>query len=272
MTDNRRLWKLAAANLVIGVAAAALSSLQLPGPLGLASLIPPFGLRDLPIVPLLASALCQAVLLVLWATSSGASPWGRLAGLVAGAAYLEGLIAVRVGREFMGLSAFTIAATTAALLVARALGVRLAHRDGPGLGDRAAGGGLRFSIRSLMVLTAAVAVLTAGARALNDTPVRFFLLTAVWAACFVAVGLVALRAALGDGRPDRRAVALVILSPALGAFFAVAAQAHHAGWVYIILVMLLHSAMLLGSLLVVRSCGYRLARRSMPTPWQPSPA
>jgi len=190
MTGDRRLWRLAAVNFVIGVVAAALSFLQLPGPLGLASLIPPFELRDSTIVLLFASALCQAVLLALWAASSGASPLGRLTGLVAGAAYLEGLIAARVGWEFFGLGRVTIAVTTAALLVLRSLGLNVARMGEPGSGDGAEG--LRFSIRSLMLLTAAVAVLSAGARALHDTPRGFLLMAAIWAVCFVAVGLVAL--------------------------------------------------------------------------------
>jgi hypothetical protein len=60
-----------------------------------------------------------------------------------------------------------------------------------------------------------------------------------------------------------------VLSPVLGAFFAFAAQAHQAGWVYVILIMLLFPATLLGSLLVVRSCGHRLVRQEVPSTGQP---
>ncbi len=52
----------------------------------------------------------------------------------------------------------------------------------------------------------------------------------------------------------------------LGAFFAAAVHAHSAGWVYILLTMLLYSAALLGSLAVVRSCGYRLDSSSETSP------
>jgi hypothetical protein len=113
-----------------------------------------------------------------------------------------------------------------------------------------------------MLFTAAVALLSAGARALRETPHRIISLTTVWALCFVAVGLVALWAALGNARPLRRGPVVFALSPVLGVFFAFAAGAHRAGWFYIILTMLLFPAFLLGSLLVVRSCGYRIVRRA----------
>jgi hypothetical protein len=88
------------------------------------------------------------------------------------------------------------------------------------------------------------------------------LLMSVWALCFVAVGLAAFWATLGNGRPLGRGTVVLVLSPLLGAFFAFAANAQPHGWAYIILTMLLYAALLLGSLLAVRSCGYRLLRRA----------
>ena len=257
---DRRLGRLAAANILIGLIAVGLSFVPLGDLFGWSSLLPPSGLRDLPIVPLLASVLCQAELLSLWATFSRMPPGVRLAGVIAGAASLEGLLAAKVRAEFVGLGAVTVGVTTTALLLIRALGVRLTRRADPHQTDPNGTLGLRFSIRSLMILTAVVAVLSAGSRALLDAPVRFFLMAALWGICCVAVGLVALWTTLGDGSPTRRAVPLFALSATLGAFFAAAAQAHQAGWFYIILIMLLDSAALLGSLLVVRSAGYRLSR------------
>lgn len=55
--------------------------------------------------------------------------------------------------------------------------------------------------------------------------------------------------------------AVFAISPVLAAFFAFAVRAHSAGSVLITLTMLLYSALLLASLVVVRSCGYRLVRR-----------
>jgi hypothetical protein len=264
VTSDRRLRNVVVGNLILGVVVALLAPIPLSDPFGLVQLLPPFGLRDILVVPLFASVLCQAVLLALWLASSRVSPWRRLAGLVAGAAYLEILFPPVLRQQFFGISTITIAVTTATLLVVRALGVRLARQDDPGQLAPAETEGLRFSIRGLMLFTAAVALLSAGARVLQESPKRFLLLAVVWALCFVAVGLVALWAALGSARPLRRGPALFALSPVLGAFFAFAAEAHRAGWVLIILTMLLYPALLLGSLLVVRSCGYRLVRRLVP--------
>jgi hypothetical protein len=255
MTGDRKLVKLALANLGLGIVAALLAPIRVSGT---------FRLDFILVVPLFASVLCQAVLLALWGASSKASLWGRMAGLVAGAVYLEALFPFDLRRECLGISTITIAVTTAICFVGRALGVRLALRNDLGQPTRAETEGLRFSIRGLMLFTAAVALLSAGARALQDSLNGMILRTAVWAMCFVAVGLVAFWAALGDARPLRRGPVVLALSPVLGVFFAFAAGAQRAGWVYIILIMLLYPALLLGSLLIVRSRGYRLVRRAAP--------
>jgi hypothetical protein len=251
MTGDRKLVRLALANLGLGIAAALLAPISVPGT---------FGLDHILVVPLFASVLCQAVLLALWAASSGVSSWGRMAGLVAGAVFLEALFPADLRREFFGISTVTITLTTAILLVVRSLGIRLTRRHDSGQPARVEIEGLRFSIRGLMLFTAAVALLSAGARTLRETPHGIVLLSMIWALCFVAVGLAALWAALGNARPHGRGPVVLVLSPVLGAFFAFAADAQRAGWVYIILSMLLCSATLLGSLLVVRACGYRLVR------------
>ena len=137
-------------------------------------------------------------------------------------------------------------------------------QDEPGQSARQEPEGLRFSIRGLMIFTAAVALVCAVARALEGSRSPFLFIP-VWALCFVAVGLVSLWAVLGNAHPLRRGPVAFVLSPVLGAFFAFAANAHQAGWIYILLIMLLYPAALLGSLLVVRSCGYRLVRRAVPS-------
>ena len=91
----------------------------------------------------------------------------RLAGLLAGAVYLEALVPSAGRREALGISTITIVVTTATLLVVRWLGVRLTRQDDPGQSARHETEGLRFSIRGLMIFTAAVAVMCAGARALE---------------------------------------------------------------------------------------------------------
>jgi hypothetical protein len=254
MPSDHQIRNLAVTQLALGLVAAVLAPVELDSPLGLSAIL---------IVPLFASALGQAVLLALWGVASQASPARRLAGLVAGAVYLEALFAPDLRREFLGTATVATAVTTASLLVMRALGVRLTRQAGEGQSQWSQADGLRFSIRGLMLFTAAVALLSAGARALQSTPQGFLLLTVVWASCFVAVGLVALWAALGESRPQGRVPVVFALSPVVGACFAYAANAHRAGWAYIILIILLYPADLLVSLLVVRSCGYRLVGRAV---------
>jgi hypothetical protein len=256
MLGDRRLQILAVAHIALGVVTHFLAHVELRLP---------YGLEHILMVPFVASALCQAFLLSLWGAASQANPWMRLAGLVVGAVYLEALFPADLKREFLGTSTVTIVVTTATLLLVRWLGVRLARQVEVDQSAKQEAEGLRFSIRGLMIFTAVVALLCAVARALQESPTRPFLLVLVWALCFVAVGLVSLWAVLGNADPLRRGPVVFVLSPGLGAFFAFAANAHEAGWIYILLTMLLYPAALLGSLLVVRSCGYRLVRRVVPT-------
>ncbi len=259
MLGDRRLQILAGAHLGLGVVFSVLSRVEVHTP---------FGLEHILMVPFFALALCQALLLSLWGAASQAKPWLRLAGLVAGAVYLEALFPFGLRREFLGTSTVTIVVTTATLLVIQWLGVRLTRQDDSDQSARQEPEGLRFSIRGMMMFTAAVAVLCAGARALEGSR-NLILLMLVWALCFVAAGLVCLWAVLGDSQPLRRAPVVFVLAPALGVFFAFAANAHKAGWTYILLTMLLYPLALLASLLVVRSCGYRLIRRMMATTGPP---
>src|SRR5947209_3874882 len=114
MQSDRRIWILAVAHLALGVVTGVLAPVQL---------LTPFGLVHILIVPFVASALCQSLLLSLWAAVSQAKPWKRLAGLAVGAMYLEALVAPGLRREFLGTSTITIVVTTASLLVMRWLGV-----------------------------------------------------------------------------------------------------------------------------------------------------
>jgi hypothetical protein len=261
MPGNRRVQALAVSHLVLGVGTAVLAPIKLSTP---------FGLDHILTVPIVASALCQAFLIALWGAASQTTAWKRLAGLVTAAVYLEGLVGPGfIRREFLGTSTITITVATGSLLVVQRLGVRFTRQTEVGQLARPEPEGLRFSIRDLMILTAAVALLCVGAKALQQSPNRLLLLVLFLALCFVAVGLVSLWAALGDARPLRRSPVAFVLSPVLGAFFAFAARAHSAGWVYVLLIMLLYPAALLGSLLIVRSCGYRLVRSPVPSAGRP---
>jgi hypothetical protein len=196
--------------------------------------------------------------------TSTASPWKRIAGLLAGSIYLETLWLLALEGELPGTSTITIGVTTACLLVVQANWGKFTRQvqDGsPALPETQR---LRFSIRGLMLLTAAAALLSAVARTMHGrdfAPNRLTLVNVFLALCFVTIGFVALWAVLGKAQPLVRGAVVFVLSPILGVFVAVAANVHGAGWVYIILSMLLYSATLLASLLVLRSCGYRFVRR-----------
>ena len=250
MPGDRRLQILAVAHLALGVLTGVLA------PVELRTL---FEFKHILIVPLFASAFCQSFLLSLWGAASQAMLWKRLAGLVTGVLYLEAL-AGDFRREFPGIWTITITVTMGCLLVLRRFGVIVKRQADLGQPARPEPKGPRFSIRGMMIVTAAVALLCAEARALQSFGVQRFLLNLVCAICFVAVGLVSLWAALGDARPLRRGPAVFVSSLVLGAFLAV--PAHTAGRVYIHLIMVLYPTALMGSLLIVRSCGYRLVRRA----------
>jgi hypothetical protein len=252
MPRDRRLGILAAAHVALGLVTGVLAAVELRTPMEFKHIL---------IVPYLASAFCQSFLLSLWGAASQAMLWKRLAGLVAGALYLEAIAPRDFSRECPGICMITIAVSTASLLVVKWSGVRLRRQVDPGQPARLEPERLWFSIRGMMLFTAAVALLCAGARALQ-APQILLVMTLVWAMCLVVVGLVALWAALGAPRdaPLRRGPAVFVLSPVLGAYLALPATP--AGRVYILLIMVLYPTALLGSLLIVRSCGYRLVRRA----------
>ena len=80
--------------------------------------------------------------------------------------------------------------------------------------------------------------------------------------CCVGVGLFSLWAVLEDAHRLRRipAEAVFAFSPGLG--FLLAMHATLSGRVYLLLQMVLYPMALMTSLLIVRSCGYRLVRRT----------
>ena len=92
-----------------------------------------------------------------------------MAGLVSGAVYLEALLFPAFSGELFGVSTITIAVTVAVLLLVRWRGVRLIRQDDSDP-SAAAPPGLRFSIRGVMLITAVVALLSALARYLQDSP------------------------------------------------------------------------------------------------------
>ena len=215
-----------------------------------------------------ASSLCQAFLLALWGVCSAAPLWKKIAGLVVGTVYLEMLLVLALGDSLLGVATGTVAFAAAFLVASRMTGVRLIRQLPIALYSRDDSEPLRFSIRHLMLLIAAVALLSAVAKALHAIPVpdKTPLVNIMLSLSFVVVGFVALWAVLVKGQAFGRAFLAVVLSPILGLFVAIASSADLAGWVFIILTMILCSATMLVSFLVLRSCGYRFVSRNSSIP------
>ena len=254
MRSDKRLRNLAAIQFITGLVAGFLVQIHWNAPRELTGLL---------FVPLVASVVCQAFILALWGVTSTASSWKRIAGLLAGSVYLETLWLFGMAGELPGTSTITIGVTTACLLVVQAKWGKVTRQVQDGSPAPPETERLRFSIRGLMLLTVAFALLSAVARAfqsLQFLPTRLTLVNVFLSLCFVTIGFVAVWAVLGKAQPLVRAAVVLALSTILGVFFAISVKAPTAGWVYITLSMLLYSAALLASLLVLRSCGYRFVR------------
>lgn len=203
MSADRRLRRLAMAQVVLGLLFGISARYEIQTP---------FGLRHLPIVPLFALTFSQVVLLASWAVFSPRTVWSRLGGLIVGLAGLEAVFDLALRGEFVGMTSVAMAVISGSLLALRAFGVRLRDRGNPACSSRPESRRPRFSIRGLMALTAVVALLSAAVRTLKELPGPFSLgLMVIWALCFVVVGLLAFRAALGQAHPARRCVAVFSL-------------------------------------------------------------
>ena len=275
MPGDRKLQILATAHLNLGVITSVLASVELRTL---------FVLKHILSVPFFASAFCLSFLLSLWGTVFQIMLWKRLVGLIVGVLYLEALVPGEFGREFTGIWTITVLVSAASLLVlrrfgfevkggrprslhaSRCQGAEIQQQADRGRAARLEPKGPRLSIRGIMIFTAAIALLCAGARVLLGAPPVLGLLLdkLAWAMCCVGVGLFSLWAALEDDHRLRRspAEAVFALLPALGLGFLLAMPHTMAGRVYILLTMMLYLMVLMASLLIVRSCGYRLARRT----------
>lgn len=212
---------------------------------------------------LLVLLLCQGTLLGTWAVFSNKN-WGRrVAVTVVGVLYLDLLanVSLRFDPVIPVVSMNTLA-TAGILWLLRISYVGLhCVRVPAGTVFAEPARSLRPSTRVLMLTSTLVATLLAGARWLREVPREDeYLVIAAGIAVLVAVNLLSLRAALGASRPLLRGAFVLATSLALGALYAYAVQSPD--WdmsLSIVLGFPLQSALLQGSLLVVRSWGWRLA-------------
>jgi hypothetical protein len=146
------------------------------------------------------------------------------------------------------------------------LRLRLAHVEQEAMPvDRQ---GLRFSMWQIMVVMSIVALVLSLARATReshadtDTTWDWFVLNAFVFVMFIVNTASAAFAALGPSNVKRNVAMVVIVSVALGITTALALRNEAMPWAFIgtALIGIVPTLVVLASLLVVRSCGYRLIR------------
>jgi hypothetical protein len=125
--------------------------------------------------------------------------------------------------------------------------------------------GIQFSIRHLLLATAIVAVVLGigrGVRTITDTQWVNVVAVAIFPPCFIMVELATLWASLGIGRPIPRLAVVIPTAFVVGAVpaFYLPGPPTQESWQYFIwpAIVGLQALITAGSLLVVRSCGWRL--------------
>jgi hypothetical protein len=126
--------------------------------------------------------------------------------------------------------------------------------------------GFQFSVRGLLLATMLIAASLGAAKwlreALGDASfdVSMILIFTVWGGGFVGVGLAALWAALSTTNSPAMILAVLVAAGAMGAILPYAFEANWESYVYLPLIMMLETSAVMLTLVVVRSCGYRLVR------------
>lgn len=250
-----RLWLMIVVHVVLGIFFCTWAALE-----------ERLAVADLLVVPVAGLVLAKSSLLGFWTVFSPMTRSVRLAGLIAGTTYLESLFSFGVqSGEIVWLVVMSTGGITTVFGLIRWRYAEL--RRFPQTAAQADQEGLKFSIRGLMLFTFLVAITMVGVKELREreTPQTTLLLISVWSLCYVVIGLAGVWSGLGLARPTLRSVVVLLVSAVLGAALTYGvSQDRWESYLYIISMMLIHAGVLIGSLLVVRSCGYRLMRKSMP--------
>jgi hypothetical protein len=245
---NRRIWLLVVVHVVAGIAFSGWAAQE--GSI-------PFVLSEILLVPPFALACCQSGLLAFWAAMSHGALWRRGVAVITGVVALEFLLGWALDQdEPTWIPAIATGLVTAVLSIIRLWRSELCSASR----QWNQGNGLQFSIRGLMLLTLVVAVFMALGKHMRQLgvdgptlPLRF-----TWASCFAVSNLAAVWAAMGLCSPWFRCGGALLLSLAIAATFCWCFAADWESWFYVTTILVLEIALSLGSLLVVRSCGYRL--------------
>jgi hypothetical protein len=214
-----------------------------------------------PVTPL-AITLSQAFLLGLWTAFSHAALWSRFLVLGMGTVYLVGMIGFVAGYPAGALAATTVSLGTAGvLLTARCWGMPLRRVTEPSrLPDPEP---YQVQIRDLMSLTFVLALLFAWATGMRGVDRTLLIRMVVFGLGNVVLGLAATGAGLGITPPIKRLPVVLFLSLTLGTLFWFGVNSPSLeDYLEINVCLLMQSVVTYGSLLVVRSCGFRLTRRS----------
>ena len=158
--------------------------------------------------PFLALLTCQSLLLALWGIASASRFWRRWAGLIGGLVCLEMLVALSLRGPLLGTVTITWMLTWAVLRSLRAVGVLEVLRPVSPKFAPSGAGGFKVSIGTLMLATAAIALIVEGTRTLakNFSTGWPLPLVAGWAVGFAVLGLVTIWTTLG-ARPAPAPVA-----------------------------------------------------------------
>lgn len=222
----------------------------------------PFIYDEVLLVPLLGFALSQASLLGVWAAFSRIHWFVRAAAVGVGAIYLESLLFLGTSDDdFVLLPTTTLAVTAVALRAIRwrRVDLRCLSSDEQGLEHKS----VRFSIKGLMLLTLLAAVATVAAKEFYlavgaGSVVAFMVGWGFGAACLTTA---AVWAALGPARPWLRSAGVVLAAKAVAGLLAFILDERDA-YFYLLTIEAMHVVLVLGSLIAVRSCGYRVLART----------
>lgn len=214
-----------------------------------------------------AILFADAGLLGVWGALGETRLWWRLTLVLLATAWLIMVtLAGGSNAQIVGLSLMIGLPTVLLLLVL--IGLRHSHRQLQvvhSLEASTASEGFQFTIRHLLLTTAIVAVVLAIGKNIPHLDEIVVIVVVVLCPCLVLVELAVLWATLGFARPAMR------LSIVLPAAFVVglvppfySGSLRQQGWTTFVAwscITGLQAAIIAGTLLVVRSCGYRLASR-----------
>ncbi len=223
------------------------------------------------IVGLFALIFAEAGLIGVWGGLGAARLARRLPAVIAATVYLWAVLVMAMPTEGQRFSTFLIIALTAGTILVVLSGLRnsrrrlrLAHLAN----ESPASEGFQFSIRHLLLATAAVAVVMAigrGIRTITDRQWENTLAAAIFPSCFIMVDLATLWAALGIGRPTLRLAVVVPTAFVVGMLpmYYLEGMGLSGGRFVVWSAFVGFQAIIMAaSLLVVRSCGWRLVRQA----------